>query len=195
MAVPCGADTVHGPLPPCAAGLLQELDADEDGCAEPYSRDSSDLCGNKDEPDFNKPPPRLNQEEFSCVLEGFMLFTEESKSALQQFSNNTQVQRYLNQYPVGECVPCGRANQAPCTYMDFLGCMVQEGYILDPDTVRDAPLRPLRHDRVVCRAASGAHRLLQPLSCIHEGNHMSMGEPAQHRNGVACVACGDWCSA
>lgn len=134
VAVPCGADTVHGPLPPCPADLLQELDADKDGCAEPYGLDSSKVCGNKEEPDYSKPPPMLNTEEFSCVIEGFMNFTTESRNQLSVFQNNTKVAAYLDSYKEGKCVPCGRADQAPCTYMDFLGCMVQEGYILDPDT-------------------------------------------------------------
>lgn len=136
VAVSCGSDTVHGPLPPCPASELEELDADGDGCAEPYRIDSNKVCGNKDEPDYSKPAPTLNKEEFSCVLEGFMKLQEESITELNKFNNNTKVASYLKSYTEGDCAPCGRADQAPCTYMDFLGCMVQEGYILDPDTVR-----------------------------------------------------------
>lgn len=136
LAVPCGSDTVHGPLPPCPDGLLEELDTDKDGCAEPYSIDSNKLCGNQAKPDFNKPPPELNKQEFSCALEGFMILSQESTTKLNQ--TDAGVQKYLSTYPVGECVPCGRDGQAPCLYMDFLGCMVQEGYIMDPDTVRPA---------------------------------------------------------
>lgn len=161
VALPCGSDTVHGPLAPCPDNVLQELDSDKDGCAEPYQLDSNNVCGNKAEPDYDKPPPKLNEEEFSCVLEGFMLLTQKSVTALQKFESNDKVQSYLGNYQVGKCVPCGRANQAPCTYMDFLGCMVQEGYILDPDSVRTLPGHPL-----ICIVLHRAVRLLQPSAAI-----------------------------
>lgn len=158
VAVPCGADTVHGPLPPCPDNILAELDADKDGCAEPYSIDGNSMCGNKDKPDFDKPPPKLNEEEFSCVLEGFMILEASTVTELNKYKDDEKAKKYLAEYNQGECVPCGRAAQAPCTYMDFLGCMVQEGYILDPDSVRS----PLAAKLYIAKAP--AHCLMQPYS-------------------------------
>lgn len=168
MAIPCGSDTVHGPLPPCPDGLLEELDSDKDGCAEPYQLDSNNVCGNKAEPDYDKPPPKLNEEEFSCVLEGFMLLTQKSVTDLQKFKTNAKVKAYLDNYQLGKCVPCGRADQAPCTYMDFLGCMVQEGYILDPDSVRPPPppLPPITLPFVSSQRLFGCYSLIQPSLAV-----------------------------
>jgi hypothetical protein len=40
----------------------------------------------------------------------------------------------------GKCVECGRSGDLPCDGMDFDGCMVAEGFMLDQDVVRFWPL-------------------------------------------------------
>jgi hypothetical protein len=140
----CGADTFNGELPPCEAGVLNELDADGDGCAEPFALDGS-KCGPGTMTPQNSPMPKLVSDEFHCSSEGEMIVTpvliQKVQGALKTNTGAalTKWQTILQTLNQGKCVPCGREDQLPCQSMDFGGCFVSEGYLLDPSSVRGPP--------------------------------------------------------
>lgn len=85
-------------------------------------------------------------QEYDCSREGMSLIDQDVIDTVQAIINKedpgTEERKNLEDrlQPIlqnkGKCVECGRGGDLPCYGMDFDGCMVHEGFMLDQDIVR-----------------------------------------------------------
>jgi hypothetical protein len=89
-------------------------------------------------------------QEYDCTREGMTLIDQDVinqvNEVLAKQPPGSQEREDLNARltPIlnnrGKCVECGRNGDLPCDGMDFDGCMVAEGFMLDQDVVRFRPV-------------------------------------------------------
>lgn len=162
-ALHCGSSTIEVDLPVCdpndavaqrvltsvfsgeqvAPGFSTMLDADGDGCVEPYKA-SGGKCVPADA--TGSEPPAIQMREYDCSHEGMSLIDDrviervnqiiaDPKEANASQGNAQDIEDRLT--PIlnnkGKCVECGRGGDLPCFGMDFDGCDAHAGFMLDQD--------------------------------------------------------------
>jgi hypothetical protein len=129
----CGANTLAEALPACTGDVINTffaagVDSANDGCVDPFDKDAKGLCS-KLTPYTDATAPKLVTLEHMCVEPATIRLTQQGQATLAKYGVKAGV-------AIGQCERCGKKDQLPCTGLDFGGCYVNEGFVLDQSRVR-----------------------------------------------------------